>query len=306
MSGGDAGLVVRAALRRPRAALAPAVESVVVGDLAEAKWDVALRDVEYVIHLAARVHVVNDAAPGRLARYRAVNVDATRRLASRAAAAGARRFVFVSTIKVNGEETAPGSPFTETSPVIELGPEADPYAASKLEAERALAEVVSDTGIEVVVIRPPLVYGPGVKANFAALARAVARGIPLPFGSIDNARSLIAVDNLADLIALCIDHPAAANRVLLASDGEDLSTPDLVRRIGQAIGRGPRLFSCPPALLRAAAGAIGKAQMAHRLLTSLQVDSSTTRGLLGWKPPLTVDEALRRAAADFRPRTRGP
>jgi len=211
-----------------------------------------------------------------------------------AAASGVRRFVFVSSVKVNGESTSPEQPFRQDDPAAPV----DPYGISKREAEDGLREIAAATGMEVVIVRPPLVYGPGVKANFAALMNAVKRGLPLPLGSVtENRRSLVALDNLVDLLITCIDHPAAANQTFLVSDDEDLSTADLLWRLGKAMGRPARLFPMPPALLRTGAALLGKSDMAERLLGNLQVDITHTKQTLGWTPPITVDEGLRRAAA---------
>jgi nucleoside-diphosphate-sugar epimerase len=226
-----------------------------------------------------------------LAEFRRVNAAGTRRLAESAAQAGVRRFVYVSSIKVNGERTG-NRPFTEADPP---GPE-DAYAQSKYEAEMALREIAARTGMEVVIVRPPLVYGPGVKGNFRTLLRVVRMGLPLPLASCDNRRSLVGLSNLADLLALCVTHPAAAGETFLAADGEDLSTPELLRRTGRALGRPARLFPVPPALLRAGARMFGRAGAGERLCGSLQVDISRARRILGWNPPSTVDEELARTA----------
>jgi nucleoside-diphosphate-sugar epimerase len=247
-----------------------------------------------VIHLGARVHVMNDQANNPLAEFRRVNTFDTLALARRSATAGVKRFVFVSSVKVNGEGTQPGSAFHWSDTPSPL----DPYGISKREAEDGLRDISATTGMEVVIVRPPLVYGPGVKANFAAMMRAVQRGLPLPLASVThNRRSLVALDNLVDLLITCIDHPAAANQTFLVSDGEDLSTTDLLRRLGTAMGRPARLFPVPPAVLQAGATLLGKRDTAQRLLGNLQVDITHTRETLGWTPPISVDEGLRRAAA---------
>lgn len=245
-----------------------------------------------VIHLAARVHVMDDAVQDPLAEFRAANVDLTANLARRAARAGVRRFVFVSSIKVNGESTQLGAPFAADAVPAPM----DAYGVSKMEAEQGLREIASQTGMQVVIIRPPLVYGPGVKANFAAMIRGLQRGIPLPLGAIHNQRSLVALDNLVDLIVTCLTHPAAANQTFLVSDGEDVSTSDLLRRMGQAMGHPARLIPVPASWLKLAAAMVGKQDMAQRLCGSLQVDIEKTRQLLGWNPPLTLDEGLKKAA----------
>ena len=258
-------------------------------------WSDPLEGVTGVVHCAARVHVMQDATRDPLQAYREVNVQGTLTLAGQAAAAGVRRFVFISSIKVNGESTQPGKSFFADDIAAPL----DPYGVSKMEAEKGLREIASQTGMEVVIIRPPLVYGPGVKANFLAMMRWLSRGIPLPLGAIDNRRSLVALDNLVDLIVTCIDHPAAANQTFLVSDGEDLSITDLLRCMGRALGKPARLLPVPPALLKAGAALVGKPELAQRLCGSLQVDISKTRELLGWTPPISVDEGLRRAAEGF-------
>ncbi len=249
----------------------------------------AFYSVDVVVHLAARVHVMRDNAADPLSNCRCVNVDGTRAAHAAARDAGVRRFVFLSSVKAMGEGRA--LPYRESD-----APEpVDPYGSSKLEAEQALLGLGGSTGIEVVMIRPPLVYGPGVRANFAALMRAVMRGVPLPFGAVNNRRSLVAIDNLVDLINTCVEHPAAANETFFVSDGEDLSTPELVRRLARAMGRRARLFPVPTSVLMAGATLMGKRYVAQRLLGSLQVDISKAQRLLGWTPPVSVDEGLRRA-----------
>jgi len=248
-----------------------------------------------VVHLAARVHVMNEAVQDPLAEFRAANVNLTVNLARQAARAGVRRFIFISSVKVNGEETAPGCPFT----AADTPQPQDPYGVSKMEAERALAAIAVQTGLEVVVIRPPLVYGPGVKGNFASMARWVRNGYPLPLGAVHNQRSLVALDNLVDFIALCADRtrsPLAANQVFLISDGEDVSTPELLRKVAQAYGLPSRLWPVPIAWLRLAARMLGQSAAADRLLGSLVVDSSKARERLGWRPVVTMDEQLRKMA----------
>lgn len=255
-------------------------------------WSHLLTGVDAVIHTAAQVRVIRDTSSDPLSAFRAVNVTGTLSLAQQAASAGVRRFVFISSVKVNGEETGRGNAFTFGDAPLPQ----DAYGISKTEAEAGLKAISAETGMEFVIIRPPLVYGPGVKGNFAAMMRAVARGLPLPFGAVtDNRRSLVGLDNLADLIVTGIDHPAAANQTFLVSDGEDLSTADLLRRLGAAMGKPTRLFNIPPALLGATAALIGKRAVAQRLLGNLQVDISHTCSALGWKPPISVDEGLRRA-----------
>lgn len=270
----------------------------ITGDLEPSNnWSIALADVSAVVHCAARVHVMADTATDPLEEFRRVNVQGTLNLARQAAVAGVRRFVFISSIKVNGESTQPGRPFTaDDAPAP-----SDAYGISKSEAEQGLRELSAQTGMEVVIIRPPLVYGPGVKANFAAMMRWLQRGVPLPLGAIHNQRSLVALDNLVDLIVTCITHPAAANQTFLVSDGEDVSTTELLRRMGQAMNRPARLIPVPASGLKLAATMVGKQDVAQRLCGSLQVDIEKTRQLLGWRPPLTLDQGLKRAAEGFGP-----
>jgi nucleoside-diphosphate-sugar epimerase len=268
------------------------VEPLVVGRVDDAThWTGALRDVDAVIHLAARVHVVKDTSADSLNQFRKVNVFGTLNLARQAAAAGVKRFVFVSSVKVNGESTPAGHAFTEAD---EPNPQ-DAYAVSKLEAEQGLREIAAQASMEVVIVRPPLVYGLGVKANFAALRRAVQRGWPLPLGAVRNQRSLMALDNLVDFIVTCTTHPQAANQTFLASDAHDLSTPELVSGLARAAGVPARLLPVPVWVLQAGATLLGKGDAVRRLCGNLQVDISKARELLGWVPPLSVDEGLRRA-----------
>lgn len=284
---------IRAAVRRQETKMPAPIERAVVGDLsADTDWRPALESVSVVVHLAARVHIMRDTADSPLAACREVNVEGTRTLARQASAAGVRRFVFVSSIKVYGER---GS-FTESDPLSPL----DPYGVSKAEAEIALRQIASDTGMEVVIVRPPLVYGPGVKANFRTLIRLVARGIPLPLGAIDNRRSMVMLDNLVDFIVTCVEHPHAANETFCVSDGEDLSTTDLLRRVAHALGRPARLIPVPPAILWRGASLVGRRDVAQRLLDSLQLDISKAHRMLGWSPPMTVTEGLRRTVAGHR------
>jgi UDP-glucose 4-epimerase len=265
---------------------------VAVGDLsAQADWSEALAGVQTVVHAAARVHVMDETATDTLTEFRRVNVQGTLQLARQAEASGVRRFVFISSIKVNGEVTNLGLPFTAENIPAPL----DPYGVSKMEAEQALRQIATETGMEVVIIRPPLVYGPGVKANFAALMRAVQRGWPLPLGAVHNQRSLVALDNLVDFIVTCITHPQAANQTFLVSDGQDLSTTELVRGMAQAAGMPARLLPVPVWALQAGATLLGKGDAVQRLCGNLQVDISKARQLLGWVPPVSVEDGLRRA-----------
>jgi len=259
-----------------------------MGDLQEADLSTPLSGVDVLIHAAARAHIMKDEVADPLAEYRRVNVEGTLNLARQAAAAGVKRFVFISSIGVNGNiSIRPFRVDDHTNP-------AEPYAQSKWEAEQGLMKLAAETSMEVVIIRPPLVYGPGAPGNFGSLVRWVEKGIPLPLGAIHNKRSLVGIDNLVDLIIRCIDHPAAANQVFLAGDGEDLSTTELLRGVGKAMGKPARLIPVPAGLLQFGATLLGRKTMAQRLLGSLQVDISKTCELLDWKPPYTVEEGLRR------------
>ena len=286
------GTAVRG-ITRSTCDLPAGVNNLVIGSFdASTDWRDKLIDSEVIVHLAARVHVMQDVAADPLVEFRRVNVQGTLNLARQAAAAGVRRFVFVSSIKVNGEATQPGLAFAADDVPAPL----DSYGVSKMEAEKGLREIAVQTGLDVVIIRPPLVYGPGVRANFAAMMRWLQRGVPLPLGAIHNQRSLVSLDNLIDLIVTCINHPAAANQTFLVSDGEDVSTTELLRRMGNALGHPARLVPVPAGLLKLGAAMIGRADMAQRLCGSLQVDIEKTRCLLGWCPPITLDEGLKRAA----------
>lgn len=270
------------------------VRQYAVGDIcAQTNWCSALADIDVVVHTAARAHLTNETGVIALSEYRRVNVEGTRSLARQAADRGVRRFVFISSIGVNGNITA--EPFQSTD---EPNP-VDAYAISKYEAEQQLQEIAIQTGLEVVVVRPPLVYGPNAPGNFAKLLCWIQRSVPLPLGAINNKRSFVGLDNLVDLIVTCLDHPAAANQVFLAGDGEDLSTTELLERIGRAMGKPTRLLPVPVWALQVGATLLGKRDVARRLLGSLQVDISNTRDLLGWEPPVSVDEGLRRAVAPF-------
>lgn len=283
------GVNLTAAVRR-RTEI-PAAHIVEVQGLdANTDWSTTLAGQQVVIHVAARAHIMKDEVVDPLAEYLRINADGTLNLARQAAAAGVRRFIFISSIKVNGEQTPLGKPFTAEDAAV---PE-DAYGISKLEAEQGLQQLASEIGMEVVIIRPPLVFGPGVKGNFAAVIKLVRGGFPLPLGSIHNQRSLVAVDNLVDLIITCIDHPAAANEVFLAGDGEDLSTTVLLQGIARAMGKPSRLIPVPASFLILVATLLGKKPVAQRLLGSLRVDISKARDLLGWEPPISVEEGLRR------------
>ena len=290
----ERGIPVRGAVRTSVGG-----HNVAVGDIGpNTDWLSALEGIDTIIHTAARVHVLDDTADDPLAAFRKVNVAGTRRLAEQAAQLGVRRLVFISSIKVNGETTGLGKSCVAFTSFDRPRPE-DAYAQSKWEAEQALYETAAHTDLEVVVIRPPLVYGPGVKANFLSMMCWLYREAPLPFGSVHNKRSMIALDNLVDLIVTCVDHPNAANKIFLASDDDDLSTTELLQRMARALGKTFRLFSVPVWLLKVAAMLIGKRDVAQRLLGSLQVDISNTKEVLDWVPPLTVDQAIVETAEDF-------
>lgn len=282
--------------RRTASSFPAGIAHAQIADIAVATvWQSVLQGAQVVIHAAARVHVMNDKTSDPLAEFRKVNVNGTLSLARQAVAAGVKRFIFISSIKVNGESTGPNNPYSAESQPAPV----DPYGISKLEAELALRALAAETGLEVVIIRPPLVYGPGVKANFLSMMRWLHKGVPTPFGAIDNRRSLVALDNLVDLIVTCVDHPAAANQTFLVSDGEDLSTTELLRKMAVALGKPQLLLPVPSWLLDAGAAMVGKQALAQRLCGSLQVDISKTRELLGWFPSVSVDEALRRTAEHF-------
>ncbi len=289
------GYDVIGAVRRP-------VVSGVLGKLAVVgeinsltDWKPYLSDVEVVIHTAARAHIINETEANPLEAFRRTNVSGTLNLAYQAATAGVRRFIFLSSIGVNGKSTRFGQKITTD----DLPVPHDPYSLSKYEAEQGLRQLAVETGLEVVIIRPPLVYGAHAPGNFGRLLQVLSKRLPLPLGAIHNKRSLVALDNLVDLIITCLDHLAAANQTFLVSDGEDLSTTELLRRMGLALGRPARLIPVPSALLEAGAALLGRHDMAQRLCGSLQVDISKTRMLLGWNPPISVDEGLRRTARKF-------
>lgn len=266
-------------------------EAVVVGNIdGSTDYTAAIVGVSVVVHAAARAHIMRDEVQDPLMEYRKVNVEGTLNLAKQAAAVGVKRFVFISSIKVNGESTTVGNPFRAG----DVPAPKDAYGLSKLEAERGLLQLGEETGMEVVIIRPPMVYGPGVKGNFASMIKLVEKAIPLPLGAIHNKRSLVGIDNLVDLIIRCMDHPAAANQVFLAGDGDDLSTTELLRGVGKAMGRPARLIPIPAGMLQFGATLLCKKAVAQRLLGSLQVDIRKTCELLDWKPPYTVEEGLRR------------
>jgi nucleoside-diphosphate-sugar epimerase len=289
------GYQVRAAMRS-HGQLSANGETAIVGNIdAGTKWADALRGVDTVIHLAARVHVMKEKAADPLTEFLKVNLYGTSNLAQQAAGAGVKRLVYVSSVKVNGE-TTDAQPFAETD---EPDPQ-DPYAVSKLQAEQVLQRISDETGLEVVIVRPPLVYGPGVKGNFLRLLAAIDRGIPLPLAGAHNLRSLIYVGNLVDALIVCASHPAAAGQTYLVRDGEDVSTAILVEKLSRALGRDSRLFGLPPGLLRAAATLLGRAEQMDRLFGSLRVNDQKIRGELGWVPPYSMEQGLRATVDWYR------
>ncbi len=282
---------VRAVVRRGPEALPAGAETVTVDDIGpDTDWRVALAGIGAVVHLAARAHVLRDSSADAYAAYRAVNTLGALRLAEAAAAAGIRRFVFLSSARVLGDRTT-GAPFTDASPLAAE----DPYGRSKADAERGLAALGGRSALEPVILRPPLVYGPGAGGNFARLVALVARGVPLPLGAVRNRRSLLYVGNLVDAIVRALEHPAAAGETFMVSDGEDLSTPELVRRIARALGKPARLVPVPPALLRLGGTLAGRSDDVARLVDDLVVDSSRIRARLDWTSPCRLGEGLDRS-----------
>lgn len=270
-------------------------DAAIVGSIdGETNWCDALRDVDVVIHLAARVHVMRDDVADPLAEFLKVNLQGTENLAWQAAQAGVKRLVYVSSIKVNGDSTTDKHPYSESD---SSNPQ-DPYGISKSRAEQALHNIARQTGLEIAIARPPLVYGAGVKGNFMSLMAAIDKGIPLPLAGANKLRSLLYVGNLVDALIACATHPAAAGQTYLLSDGEDISTAMLVEKIAAALGRKSRLFYFPPGLLRTVAGVLGRSAQVERLFGSLQVSNIKIRNELNWHPPFTVEQGLR-ATADW-------
>jgi len=290
------GQSVRAAVRSENTMVGN-VEAVTVGAIdGETDWLVALRGVETVIHLAARVHVMKDTAADPLTEFLKVNLYGTSNLAQQAASAGVKRLVYVSSVKVNGEQTTVNRPFAESD---EPDPQ-DPYGMSKWRAEQELQRIAKETGLAIVIVRPPLVYGPGVKGNFIRLLAAIDRGIPLPLAGANNARSLVYVGNLVDALITCATHPAAAGQTYLVSDGDDVSTAMLVDLIARSLDRNSRAFNFPPGLLRAVATLLGRAEQMDRLFCSLRVNDEKLRRDLAWSPPYTLEQGLRATADWYR------
>lgn len=289
------GWLVRAVSRSNRSSI-PGVEHLALGNIDEnTDWFPALQGVTHIVHLAARVHVMQETAEDPLQVFRKANVAGTLNLARQAAQAGVKRFVFVSSVKVNGEETF-SRPFSELDAPNPL----DAYGVSKMEAEKQLLALAKETGLEVVIVRPPLVYGADVKGNFAQMLRVLHRRIPLPLASVQNVRSLVYVENLVDALILCATHPKADGQTYLVSDGEDISTPELLSRLSQAMGFPARLFSFPVWGLGLVAKLFGKGEQVRRLTGSLQIDSSKIRRELGWSPPFTLQQGLQKTAEHFK------
>lgn len=289
----DKGYVVTAGVRSKNDDLPDTVTQVLVGDLQpNTNWSDALFGVDLVIHLAARVHVMKDDCNDPMAFYRLINTDSTLNLAKQATDAGVTRFIFLSSIKVNGEYTTKGIPFTADDMITTQ----DPYGLSKYEAEQGLKRLSILGGMEFVIIRSPLVYGPGVKGNFLQMIKMVSKGIPLPFGAINNRRSLVALDNLTNLIFVCLEHGCAHNQIFLVSDGQDISTTDLLYRMGKALGRPVLLFGFSRSFLNVVLSLLGKQSITQRLYTSLEVDISKTKSILGWAPIINLDTALVKTA----------
>lgn len=289
------GHSITAAVHRTTYCLPSDIQQTPVGDLLpDTDWTPALYHAETIIHLAARAHILKDQATSPLTAFRNTNTYATLNLAQQAAKAGIRRFIFISSIGVNGNQT-----YTKPFTADDLPTPAEPYAISKHEAEIGLRQIAAATGMEVVIIRPPLVYGANAKGTFNQLMKTLARGTPLPLGSIANQRSLVALTNLIDLIITCIDHPAAANQTFLVSDGEDLSTTELIKRLSLALGKPARLMPLPQKLLKTTLNLIGKHHIVQRLCGNLQIDMTKTCEILNWKPPVSVDTALYQTAQAY-------
>jgi nucleoside-diphosphate-sugar epimerase len=304
------GLKVRASVRNNTSAsefLNSDAAYITVGDIgSHTSWLDSLGGVSCVIHCAARTHVMNETEANALAAYRAVNTAGTRRLAEQAAIAGVKRLVFLSSVKVNGESTSGApNPFGVHTDGVERDDEQwfgpfdthapeDPYGISKWEAEQALWQISKQTGLEVVVVRPPLVYGAGVKGNFLRLLHLIKQGLPLPLGAVKNLRSFIGLDNLVDLLIRCVDHPAAPGQTFLVSDGQDISTPDLIRTLARMMNKPARLWPVPVPLLRVAGSLTGKRKEVDRLVGSLRIDSKHTQDILGWSPPVSLEAGLQK------------
>ena len=288
---------VSALVRNISPALPDSVTQIEIGDISTLPKNISvLQNIDVLIHIAARAHIMNETENNPLTEFRKVNTTATLNLARQAAEAGVKRFIFISSVKVNGEITAPGTSFTSGNTHAPT----DPYGLSQFEAEQGLMSLTQNTGMEVVIIRPPLVYGPGVKANFLAMIKWVDKGVPLPLGAIHNKRSLVALDNLVSFICHCINHPKASNEIFLISDNEDVSTTQLLQKVAKALGKKIILLPMPVSLMRVAARLAGKQAIASRLFDSLQLDSSKSRDLLGWEPIISMDEQLKLLARFYK------
>lgn len=272
------------------------IETIDVNGLdAVTEWSKALFKQNVVIHLAARAHIMRDEVAESLAEYRKVNVAGSENLARQAAAAGVKRFIYISSVKVLGESTSGEIAFNE---LTAADPE-DAYGQSKYEAEEVLKKIAAETGMELVIIRPPLVYGPGVKANFLSLLKLCQLSLPLPFGLVNNRRSMVYLDNLVDFTIQCIDHPNAANQTFLVSDGQDLSLSNLIRIIRKAINKPAWLLPVPVSLFKLVGKLTGKMALVDRLIGDLQVDSSKAQQLLGWTPPYTIEQGIVETVNEF-------
>ncbi|MFL9924589.1 SDR family oxidoreductase [Herbaspirillum lusitanum] len=292
----ETGYFVVAVVRSDRDGVGIAADEVCAcGNIdAGTDWTLILAGAEVVVHLAARAHVLREQTSDPLAEFRIVNTAASLQLARKAESAGVRRFIFISSIGVNGAQTADKG-FTEN----DIPAPASAYAISKWEAEQGLAQISSSGGMDVVVVRPPLIYGPGAPGNFNIMMKWLDRGVPLPLAAVDNRRSFVGLDNLTDLIKVCVTHSKAGGQTFLVADGEDISTSDLLRRLGMALGKPARLFSVPPRMLDLAATAMGKRDISVRLLSSLKVDSGKARAMLEWVPPLSLDAGLHETARAY-------
>lgn len=256
---------------------------------------IPFQDVDVVVHTAARAHIMKDKSADPVTEYRKANTQVTLSLARQAATEGVKRFIFISTVKVNGESTEPGKPFSELSIINPT----DPYGISKWEAEQGLTRIAEETGMEVVIIRPPLIYGPGVKGNFSSMLKWVGEGFPLPLGRVDNKRSLLALNNLLSFIIQCISHPGAANEVFMLSDREDVSTTELIRKLAYAKGKKPRLLPVPVSWMQCVAAILGKQDVANRLFGSLQISSLKAQQQLDWQPVISIDEQLKKMVDNY-------
>jgi len=287
----------RAMTRRPLKTIAPNVEPIQIADISEkTDWSRTLAGIDTIVHLAARVHIMDDSSSDPLGEYRKANVATTLNLARQAADAGVRRFIFLSSIKVNGEKTNLGELFTEES----IPKPEDPYGVSKLEAEVGIREICNASGMEYVFIRPPLIYGPGVKANYQKLMNLVKRRLPLPLGSVVNKRSMLSLDNLIDFILLASRHPKAANQLFLLSDNHSYSTPELIECISKCMGyASARLISVPTQMLRMAGLCLGQKAAVDRLTESLEVSNRKAHQLLDWNPPVNIEQAIQKTVDDF-------